>query len=454
MKKSNRVKSSLVANRKNKFNPKSEAYETHVKFSMALVSTSVAITIISSIGIFGNYILFADGSYMTGMISQNKNFFFNTVEWNRSASYVITQFLPVAFSNNMNPSLSEISLAYGIGCIIPALILLISSIKKLENAGIGKFFQLTIPIVFGVGILICVSTSLLGAAIMFWIFTTFYVKQDLNSISSLSIFIIFGLSSLFGDSYILFTPSFVLLAIFHFRTSNPFKRISLVSGVIFGVSINIANFLQRSNGVTAGRASNNAVSLKVIVQNYVLVISMFAIFFLVLSALVQKKYLRNTLISLSFALFLGALYIGPPSGHMIFQSRYVLAIFLSTCCVVLALPIGRSFFAKLEFRKNDRLIVLSSAMAVIMQVQILIPYSEFLRTVEAEANACKGVKAFETITLSPKAGLYVWDYTNPALSRFLWRNSEGCLIQNRDPSLWQPFTPGDTDPFKRQLYWE
>ena len=453
MKKSNGVKNNLVVNRENKFNPKSKAYETHVKFSMAFLSTSVAITIISSIGIFGNYILFADGSYMTGMISQNKNFFFNTVEWNRSASYVITQFLPVAFSNNMNPSLRDISLAYGIGCIIPALILLIFSIKKLENAGTGKFFQLTIPIVFGVGLLICVSTSLIGAAIMFWIFTTFYVKQDLNDISSLSIFTIFGLSSLFGDSYILFAPSFVLLAIFHFRTSNQFKRISLVSGVILGVSINIANFLQRSNGVTAGRASNNAVSLEVIVQNYVLVISMFAIFFLALSALVRIKYLRNTFLSLSFALFLGAFYVGPPNGHMIFQSRYVLAIFLSICCAALALPLGGRFFAKLEFRKNDKLIVLSSVMAVVMQVQILVPFSEFLRSIETEANSCNGVRAFESIALSPNADQYVWDYTNPALSRLFWRDSNGCLIQNRDPNLWQPFMPGDSDPFQRQLYW-
>jgi hypothetical protein len=289
---------------------------------------------------------------------------------------------------------------------------------------------------------------------MFWIFTSFYVKHDLSGVSSLSIFVIFGLSSLFGDSYILFAPSFFLLAFFHFRTSNKFKRISLVSGVVLGVSINLANFLQRSSGVTAGRASNNAVSLRMIVQNDVFVMSIFALFFLATSALVQKKYLRNTFISISLALFLGALYVGPPSGHMIFQSRYVLAIFLSACCAALALPIGRSFFAKLELQKNDRLIVLSSAMAVIMQIQILIPYSEFLRTVESEANGCKGVKAFETITLSPKAGLYVWDYTNPALSRFLWRNSEGCLIQNRDPNLWQPFVPGDTDPFQRQLYWD
>lgn len=422
--------------------------------SKGLIAASVALISLSSCALFGRYILFADGAYMAGMIGQTQNFFINTVEWNRSASYVITQFLPVAVSNNLNPTSNNISLAYGIGCIIPALIFLISSIKKLENAGIGKFFQLTIPILFGIGLLICVSTSLLGAAIMFWIFTTFYVKKDLNGVSSLSIFIIFGFSSLFGDSYILFAPSFLLLAVFHFRTSNKFKRISLVSGVVLGVSINLANFLQRSSGVTAGRASNNAVSLKVIVQNYVFVLSIFALFFLAISALVQKKYLRNTFLSVSFALFIGALYVGPPSGHMIFQSRYVLAIFLSTCCAGLVLPVGRSFFAKLEFQRNNKLILLSSAMAVIMQIQILIPYSEFLRTVEAEANACKGVKAFETIALSPKAGLYVWDYTNPALSRFLWRNSEGCLIQNRDPSLWQPFTPGDTDPFQRQLYWD
>jgi len=422
--------------------------------SKGFIAASVALISLSSCALFGRYILFADGAYMAGMIGQTQNFFINTVEWNRSASYVITQFLTVAVSNNLSPTLNQISLAYGIGCIIPALIFLISSIKKLENAGIGKFFQLTIPIVFGIGLLICVSTSLLGAAILFWIFTTFYVKHDLSGVSGLSIFIIFGFSSLFGDSYILFAPSFFLLAIFHFRTSNKFKRISLVSGVVLGVSINLANFLQRSSGVTAGRASNNALSLKVIVQNYVFVMSIFALFFIAISALVKKKYLRNTFFSLSFVLFIGAIYVGPPSGHMIFQSRYVLAIFLSTCCGVLALPIGRSFFAKLEFQKNDRLIVLSSAMAVIMQLQILIPYSEFLRTIEAEANACKGVKAFETITLSPKAGLYVWDYTSPTLSRFLWKNSEGCLIQNRDPSLWQPFTPGDTDPFQRQLYWK
>jgi hypothetical protein len=391
---------------------------------------------------------------MAGMIGQTQNFFINTVEWNRSASYVITQFLSVAVSNNMNPSLSDISLAYGIGCIIPALILLISSIKTLENAGIGKFFQLTIPIVFGIGLLICVSTSLLGAAIMFWIFTTFYVKQDLNDISSLPIFIIFGFSSLFGDSYILFAPSFFLLAVFHFRTSNKFKRISLMSGVVLGVSFNLANFLQRSSGVTAGRASNNAVSLKLIVQNYVFVMSICALFFLAISALVQKKYLRNTFLSLSFALFIGALYVGPPSGHMIFQSRYVLAIFLSTCCALLALPMGSSFFAKLEFRTNDKLVLLSSAMAVVMQFQILVPYSEFLRTVETEVNSCQGVKAFDSIQLSPNADLYVWDYTTPALSRLFWRNSDGCLIQNRDPNLWQPFVPGDTDPFQRQLYWD
>jgi len=422
--------------------------------SKGFIAASVALISLSSCALFGRYILFADGAYMAGMIGQTQNFFINTVEWNRSASYVITQFLTVAVSNNLSPTLNQISLAYGIGCIIPALIFLISSIKKLENAGIGKFFQLTIPIVFGIGLLICVSTSLLGAAILFWIFTTFYVKHDLSGVSGLSIFIIFGFSSLFGDSYILFAPSFFLLAIFHFRTSNKFKRISLVSGVVLGVSINLANFLQRSSGVTAGRASNNALSLKVIVQNYVFVMSIFALFFIAISALVKKKYLRNTFFSLSFVLFIGAIYVGPPSGHMIFQSRYVLAIFLSTCCGVLELHIGLSFFAKLEFQKNDRLIVLSSAMAVIMQLQILIPYSEFLRTIEAEANACKGVKAFETITLSPKAGLYVWDYTSPTLSRFLWKNSEGCLIQNRDPSLWQPFTPGDTDPFQRQLYWK
>lgn len=422
--------------------------------SKGFIAASVALISLSSCALLGRYILFADGAYMTGMIGQTQNFFINTVEWNRSASYVITQFLPVAVSNNLNPSLNDISLAYGIGCIVPALIFLMSSIKKLEHAGTAKFFQLTIPIVFGVGLLICVSTSLLGAAVMFWIFTNFYVKKDLNGVSSLSIFIIFGFSSLFGDSYILFAPSFLLLAVFHFRTSNKFKRISLVSGIVLGVSINLANFLQRSSGVTAGRASNNAVSLKAIVQNYVFVLSMFALFFLAISALVQKTYLRNTFISVSLALFIGALYVGPPSGHMIFQSRYVLAIFLSTCCAVLALPIGRSFFAKLEFQRNNKLILLSSVMAVVMQFQILVPYSEFLRTVEEEANSCKGVKAFDSIPFSPNADLYVWDYTNPALSRMFWRNSERCLIQNRDPSLWQPFMPGDSDPFQRQLYWE
>jgi hypothetical protein len=232
------------------------------------------------------------------------------------------------------------------------------------------------------------------------------------------------------------------------------KRLSLIAGIILGVSINLTNFLQRANGVTASRASNNALLLSEIIQNYVLVISICILLILVIAALIQDKYISSTFVGISLVLFFGALYVGPPSGHMIFQSRYILAVFLSACCALLALPGGRRFYDKFEIQGNDKLIIVGSIMAVVMQVQILIPFNEFLKIMDREANSCKGVKEFKMITFSSKADLYVWNYTNPVLSRLFWRDSDGCLIQNPDPNLWQPFTPGETDPFQRQLYWE
>lgn len=63
------------------------------KIINASLAASISLICLSSFALFGKYILFADGAYMTGMIGQTQNFFINTVEWNRSASYVITQFL-------------------------------------------------------------------------------------------------------------------------------------------------------------------------------------------------------------------------------------------------------------------------------------------------------------------------------------------------------------------------
>jgi hypothetical protein len=194
---------------------------------------------LSSIAFFGRYILFADGSYMAGAISQNKNFFINTVEWNRSLSYVLTQFLPVAISNNPNPTLNQIVDAYGFACIFPACLLLVSALVKLESIGKGRFFYVALPLFYGVGLLICVSTSLVGAAALFWIFVNLHTKDNLNSFSNISIFSIFAFSSLFGDSYILFAPSFIFLLIFQSKQILLKKLLVGYLGILAGVSVNI-----------------------------------------------------------------------------------------------------------------------------------------------------------------------------------------------------------------------
>jgi hypothetical protein len=117
------------------------------------------------LAILGKYILFADGSYMTLQISQIQNYFINTVEWNRALSYIATQWLPVAISNTANPSLKYIVYAYGISCVVPACIISILSLKKLQNQKYSISLHTFFPILFGSNILIGVSTSFIASSI-------------------------------------------------------------------------------------------------------------------------------------------------------------------------------------------------------------------------------------------------------------------------------------------------
>jgi hypothetical protein len=225
----------------------------------------------------GNYVLFADGSYMSNVLSQSQTFFINPIEWNRSGTYIVTQFLPVALSNITHPSLRIISAAYGFSCVVPACVLLILALIRLESKEVGQFFQVVIPLMFGTALLICVSTSLFGAAFLFWIFVNLFTRPELILKSNFGLFGLFASISLFGDSYFLFAPAFCYLL---WTRRSSLRKIQIYFsyfGLLVGLSVNILDFKERSSGVSVGRASNEALSIGLLAKNLHLDLTILAI---------------------------------------------------------------------------------------------------------------------------------------------------------------------------------
>jgi hypothetical protein len=187
-------------------------------------------------------------------------------------------------------------------------------------------------------------------------------------------------------------------------------------------------------------------------RTLLLTISIFAI--LIFATFVVSHTFRLAILIVSIGIFLIALVFGPPSGHEIFQSRYVLALFLAGGSILLVTKSGSKFLMRVNLRKDVILVPIASIMALILQLQILIPFNGYLGAFQKAANSCSGVRPFNTTELSQLEDQFVWDYTSPVLSRIFWTNKEGCLIENRDPNVWQPFIPSDTDPYQRNLYWK
>jgi hypothetical protein len=411
---------------------------------------ALTIVVQAILAIVGRYILFADGSYMTLVLAQNKNFFINSVEWNRSLSYVITQFLPVALANSAKPSLSIISYAYGFSCVaIPAAVF-IATLKRFRHSPFAPIVYISCPLLFGSALLICVSTSLIGATLQFALFSYLYFNRNLRPEYVAYISMLFPIASLLGDSFLPFVPVF-LITIFYlnFDERKIYYRGLLFFGLLIGMTINFVNLFQRSQGNSLTSSTNGVISDQVFLQNPQLAL-LLCMSLLAGIAIYSGNSLRFILLFFTAAIGLIALNVGPKNGYAIFASRYILTfglVVLSMALLFLKVDLSRLNHASLKVFST-----LVSVVVLVSQLQVFLPFQGFLDKMDEVSSSCIGTVPFSSANFTESEGLYVWSYTNPSLSRIFWDKPNGCLLQNSSPESWQPFVPGDSDPLTKPIY--
>lgn len=411
---------------------------------------AITIAIQAVLAIAGRYILFADGSYMTLVLAQNKNFFINPFEWNRSLSYVITQFIPVAISNSPNPTLSAISYAYGFSCFAIPAALFIATLSRFRSSKFAPLIYTFSPLLFGSALLIGVSTSLIGATLQFALFTFLYLNRTLRPDLVVLTAFLFPLASLFGDSFLPFIPVF-FFTIFYlsFENRKIYNRGILLSGLIFGSSINLVNLLQRSKGNSLIGSTNGVITDQVLIQNPQLT------FLLCMTLLVGIAFFSHSTVRFAILLFaivfgLVALTVGPKNGYAIFASRYVLVFGLAA--LALALLILNLRVKRINNTLSPLIAIIVSGVVLTSQFQVFFPFQNFLDKVSQVSRTCNGTVPFSAANFTESEAQYAWSYTNPSLSRIFWEKPNGCLLQNSSPDSWQPFTPGDLDPLTQSIY--
>jgi hypothetical protein len=402
------------------------------------------------LAILGKYILFADGSYMTLQISQIQNYFINTVEWNRALSYIATQWLPVAISNTANPSLKYIVYAYGISCVVPACIISILSLKKLQNQKYSISLHAFFPILFGSNILIGVSTSFIASSIYLFIIAVMLEKSEKEVSSNFSTSVIIAISSLLGDSYFLFAPVFSIIAFSLFLASRNVKQfLTILGGILLGTLINILNLMQRQRDVTIGRATNNALNLEFIMQNTNMILLILAASIFLLK--VEFRYLNFIKMFAIMIIIVNVVRFGIPNGHTYFNSRYVLSLGI---CMIVGIGTLIPRVNKEKYLTLDRFqFAILSFGIVYSQMLLFHDFGQFINKMEDSVKTCSGVVKYTEIDWNQAEESFVWDYTSPSLSRILWSNQNSCLIENANTEIWQPFVPTVEDPLNRKLFW-
>jgi hypothetical protein len=418
--------------------------------NLLFVVAALTIVIQAILAIAGRYILFADGSYTTLVLAQNKNFFINSAEWNRSLSYVITQFLPVAIANSAEPSLSLISYAYGFSCVaIPAAVF-VTTLKKFRHSPFAPIVYIFCPLLFGSALLICVSTSLIGATMQFALFSYLYFNRNLRPEYVVFISILFPIASLLGDSFLPFVPVF-LITIFYlnFDDRKNYYRGLLLFGLFVGTTINFVNLLQRSQGRSLTNSTNGIISDQVFLQNPQLTL-LLCMSLLAGAAIYSGNSLRFILLFFAVAVGLIALLVGPKNGYAIFASRYILTFGLVLLSLVLLFL--KVDLTRLKYAKTVIVSILVSILVLVSQLQVFLPFQGFLNKMSVVSKSCVGTVPFSSANFTESEILYAWSYTNPSLSRIFWEKPNGCLLQNSSPDSWQPFTPGDSDPLTKPIY--
>ena len=411
---------------------------------------ALTIVIQAILAIAGRYILFADGSYTTLVLAQNKNFFINSAEWNRSLSYVVTQFLPVALANSAKPSLSLISYAYGFSCVaIPAAVF-VATLKRFRHSTFAPIVYIFCPLLFGSALLICVSTSLIGATLQFALFSYLYFNRNLRPEFVGFISMLFPIASLLGDSFLPFVPVF-LITIFYlnFNDRKVYYRGLLLFGLLIGMAINFVNLLQRSQGNSLTSSTNGVISNQVFLQNPQLTL-LLGMSLLAGITIYSGSSLRFILLLLTVAIGLIALIVGPKNGYAIFASRYILTfglVLLSMALLFLKVDSSRINNASLKVVS-----ILVSVVVLVSQLQVFLPFQGFLNKMNVVSRSCIGTVPYSSANFTESEGLYAWSYTNPSLSRIFWDKPNGCLLQNSSPDSWQPFAPGDSDPLTKPIY--
>lgn len=354
-----------------------------------------------------------------------------------------------------------LAMIYGMTLVLPAAILMVSSMISLRKSRFAKHIQVVLPIVFGVGLLL--NTTRLSGTFLFWLVIYLHTHERRKSESSFGLFVIFVICSFTGELFLLFAPSFVII-LWNLRSKlGRWRTIVPLSGVLVGTLINLWSFSQRLRGVTFGRASNEGLTLSLIAQNKTLVYTLIATFFLLVAVSSKLIWLLWMNMILALVFFLIAVQNGAPTGHMLFRERYVmgglLAILSLMICLSSTIKVAANNSSQGKVGSNKSIqgnvsVALSSIFALILQIQIFIPYSNFVSNLSREVNSCDGVVSFGSVGFPESQKVYAWDYTIPTVSRLLWKSKDGCLVENSNPELWQPFTPGETDPFQRQLYWD
>jgi hypothetical protein len=95
------------------------------------------------------------------------------------------------------------------------------------------------------------------------------------------------------------------------------------------------------------------------------------------------------------------------------------------------------------------------ALVVALAIQnatLLWGWHDFFRSLEYQVNASHGLIPYSDAHLNLVAE-YGWSWTFPTMSRIVQDSPRQALIENPDPSHWQPFDPARGAPRADNLYW-
>jgi hypothetical protein len=150
--------------------------------------------------------------------------------------------------------------------------------------------------------------------------------------------------------------------------------------------------------------------------------------------------------------------IGSAEPGTQFTIRLAPTLILLPLFIVMWKPEGWQRFRKLHVRSladSRRLGYAVVALALALAIQnaaLLTGWQDFFRSLERQVNSSHGLVSYSETRLN-LAQEYGWPWTFPTMSRIVQDSPRRALIENPDPSHWQPFDPARGAPRASNLYW-